>query len=188
MEFIYGTWHWSIAGFLIGLIMLLLTYFGKNFGMSSNLRTMCSMAGAGKFSAFFKLDWREQKWSLAVVLGAIVGGFVAYNFLSNGSGVQLNPLTINQLEALHIDAPNGKLLPDAIFSLEMMQTPKGFAILLLGGLLIGFGTRYAGGCTSGHAISGLSNLQLPSLVAVIGFFIGGLLMAHYLLPLIFKAA
>mgnify|MGYP003533553998 FL=1 len=147
---------------------------------------MCSMAGAGKFSDFFKFDWREQKWSLAIVLGAILGGFIAYNFLSDGSGVQLNPETITQLETLHIDAPNGKLLPDAIFSVEMMQTPKGFAILLIGGLLIGFGTRYAGGCTSGHAISGLSNLQLPSLVAVIGFFIGGLLMAHLLLPIIFN--
>lgn len=186
MEFIYGTWHWSISGFLIGSIMLLLTYFGKNFGMSSNLRTMCSMAGAGKFSDFFKFDWREQKWSLAIVLGAILGGFIAYNFLSDGSGVQLNPQTITQLQALQIDAPDGKLLPDAIFSIEMMQTPKGFAILLIGGLLIGFGTRYAGGCTSGHAISGLSNLQLPSFVAVVGFFIGGLLMAHLLLPIIFN--
>lgn len=184
MEYIYGTWHWSISGFLIGVIMLLLTYFGKNFGMSSNLRTMCSMAGAGKHSDFFKFDWREQKWSLAVVLGAIIGGFIAFNFLSNASGVQLNPQTISQLELLNIDAPNGKLLPNAIFSVEMMQTPKGFAILLIGGLLIGFGTRYAGGCTSGHAISGLSNLQLPSLIAVIGFFIGGLLMAHLLLPFI----
>ena len=147
---------------------------------------MCSMAGAGKFSDFFKFDWREQKWSLAIVLGAILGGFIAYNFLSDGSGVQLNPQTITQLQALQIDAPDGKLLPDAIFSIEMMQTPKGFAILLIGGLLIGFGTRYAGGCTSGHAISGLSNLQLPSLIAVIGFFIGGLIMAHFLLPIIFK--
>jgi len=154
--------------------------------MSSNLRTLCSMAGAGKFTDFFKLDWREQKWSLSVVLGAIVGGFIAYHFLSNGTGVSLNTDTITQLQAIGIEAPNGKLLPDAIFSIETLQTPKGFSILLIGGLLIGFGTRYAGGCTSGHAISGLSNLQLPSLVAVIGFFIGGLLMAHLILPLIFK--
>lgn len=186
MDLIFGTWHWSISGFLIGMIMLLLTYFGKSFGMSSNLRTMCSMAGAGKFSDFFKMDWREQKWSLAVVLGAIVGGFIAYHFISNGTGVNLNTDTISQLQTLGIDAPNGKLMPNAIFSVEMLQSPKGFAILMLGGLLIGFGTRYAGGCTSGHAISGLSNFQLPSLVAVIGFFIGGLAMAHFILPIIFK--
>jgi uncharacterized protein len=186
MEYLLGTWHWSISGFLIGMTMLLLTYFGKSFGMSSNLRTMCSMAGAGKFSDFFKMDWREQKWSLAVVLGCILGGFIAYHFLSNGTGVNLNPDTVAQLQIVSVDAPNGKLLPDALFSIETLQTPKGFAILLVGGLLIGFGTRYAGGCTSGHAISGLSNLQMPSLIAVIGFFIGGLVMAHFLLPLILK--
>jgi uncharacterized protein len=185
MEVILGTWHWAISGFLISIVMLVLIYFGKSFGMSSNLRTMCTMAGAGKFSDFFKLDWREQKWSLAIVLGAFVGGFIAFHFLSNGTGVNLNPETIQNLSLLHIDAPNGKLMPDAIFSIATLQSPKGFAILLTGGLLIGFGSRYAGGCTSGHAISGLSNLQFPSLVAVIGFFIGGLVMAHFILPYIF---
>ena len=185
MEVILGTWHWAISGFLISIVMLVLIYFGKSFGMSSNLRTMCTMAGAGKFSDFFKLDWREQKWSLAIVLGAFVGGFIAFHFLSNGTGVNLNPETIQNLSLLHIDAPNGKLMPDAIFSIATLQSTKGFAILLTGGLLIGFGSRYAGGCTSGHAISGLSNLQFPSLVAVIGFFIGGLVMAHFILPYIF---
>ena len=188
MEIVFGTWHWAVSGFLIGMVMLLLIYFGKSFGMSSNLRTMCTMAGAGKFSDFFKFDWREQKWSLAVVLGAFVGGFIAFYFLSNGTGVNINPDTVSQLQTLGIEAPNGKLMPDAIFSVETLQTPKGFAILLIGGLLIGFGTRYAGGCTSGHAISGLSNFQGPSLVEVIGFFIGGLAMAHFILPLIYKTA
>jgi uncharacterized membrane protein YedE/YeeE len=185
MDFLYGTWHWAISGFLIGLIMLVLVYFGKSFGMSSNLRTLCTIAGADKFSDFFKLDWREQKWNLAIVLGAILGGFVAYHFMQNGTEVAINPETINQLSTMHIDAPNGKLVPDALFSVNAMLSLKGFILLFLGGLLIGFGTRYAGGCTSGHAISGLSNFQIPSLIAVIGFFIGGLLMAHLILPLLF---
>ena len=185
MEFLYGTWHWAISGFLIGLIMLVLIYFGKAFGMSSNLRTMCTMAGASKHSTFFDLDWKEQKWSLAIVVGAILGGFVAYHFLQNGTEVVINPETINQLITMNIDAPNGKLVPDALFSVETMMSMKGFTILFLGGLLIGFGSRYAGGCTSGHAISGMSNFQLPSLIAVIGFFIGGLIMAHLILPLLF---
>lgn len=185
MEFITNTWHWSVSGFLIGMIMLLLTYFGKSFGMSSNLRTLCSMAGAGKCASFFDFDWREQKWNLAVVLGAIAGGFIAYHFLGNPDNVAINPKTIVQLQTMGIDAPNGKLAPDAIFGMEAMFSGKGFLILILGGFLIGFGTRYAGGCTSGHAISGLSNLQLPSLIAVIGFFLGGLVMAHFLIPLIF---
>lgn len=181
----YGTWPWYISGFLIGAVMLALIYFGKSFGMSSNLRTLCTIAGAGKKVDFFNFDWREQKWNLAVVFGAILGGFVAVHFLSDGSGVALNPKTIEQLAAMNIEAPNGKLGPDSLFGWEAIQTPKTFLILLFGGLLIGFGTRYAGGCTSGHAISGLSNLQKPSLIAVIGFFVGGLIMAHFLLPLIF---
>lgn len=181
----YGTWPWYISGFLIGAVMLTLIFFGKSFGMSSNLRTLCTIAGAGKNVDFFKFDWREQKWNLAVVFGAILGGFVAVHFLSDGSGVNLNPKTIEQLAAMNIEAPNGKLGPDSLFGWEAIKNPKTVLILLFGGLLIGFGTRYAGGCTSGHAISGLSNFQKPSLIAVIGFFIGGLIMAHFLLPLIF---
>jgi len=185
MNIIFQTWPWYISGFLIGMIMLSLIYFGKAFGMSSNLRSLCSMAGAGKYVSFFDFDWKSQRWNLVVVLGAMLGGFVAVHFMSDPSNVDINPNTIAQLAQLGIDAPNGKLMPDALFGTQIWQSPKSILILLIGGILIGFGTRYAGGCTSGHAISGLSNLQLPSLKAVIGFFIGGLIMAHFLLPLIF---
>jgi uncharacterized membrane protein YedE/YeeE len=58
--------------------------------------------------------------------------------------------------------------------------------MVIGGFLVGFGTRYAGGCTSGHAISGLSNLQFASLIATIGFFAGGLIATHLLYPLLFN--
>jgi uncharacterized protein len=185
MEFLFKTWHWSISGFLIGVIMLALTYFGKTFGMSANLRNMCSAVGAGKNVSYFNFNWREQKWNLMVVVGAIFGGFVAYHFMSNPNNYCINPQTIQQLNAIGIDAPNGKIAPNTIFSLDSVLSLKGFLILLFGGFLIGFGTPYAGGCTSGHAISGLSNFQLPSLIAVIGFFIGGLLMAHFILPILF---
>jgi uncharacterized membrane protein YedE/YeeE len=185
MEFIYQTWPWYVSGFLIGMIMLSLTYFGKTFGMSSNLRTLCTMSGVGKRIAFFDFDWKSQRWNLIVVLGAMLGGFVAVHFMSDPSNVAINIKTIAQLEQLGIDAPNGKLAPDALFSNSSFSSPKNILILLFGGVLVGFGARYAGGCTSGHAISGLSNLQLPSLKAVIGFFVGGLIMAHFLLPLIF---
>ena len=185
MNIIFQTWPWYVSGFLIGMIMLSLIYFGKAFGMSSNLRSLCSMAGAGKYVSFFNFDWKSQRWNLVVVLGAMLGGFIAVHFMSDPSNVDINPKTIAQLAQLGIDAPNGKLMPDALFGTQIWQSPKSILILLIGGILIGFGTRYAGGCTSGHAISGLSNLQLPSLKAVIGFFIGGLIMAHFLLPLIF---
>ena len=185
MEFLKQTWHWSIAGFLIGLVLLLLTYFGKNFGMSSNLRSLCSMTGIGKRVAFFDWNWKSKIWNLVVVLGAMIGGFIAIQFLSDPSNVAISQDAIQQLNEMGIEAPNGKLLPNALFGNAAFSSAKLIFILIFGGFLIGFGSRYAGGCTSGHAISGLSTLQLSSLKAVIGFFIGGLVMAHFILPLIF---
>jgi uncharacterized membrane protein YedE/YeeE len=143
------------------------------------------MSGLGKKISYFNFDWKANQWNLIVVLGAILGGFVATHWMSDPTNVSINPTTIEQLAKLGIDAPNGKLAPDALFGNQIFVSPKSILILIIGGVLIGFGTRYAGGCTSGHAISGLSNLQLPSLKAVIGFFIGGLLMAHFILPLIY---
>lgn len=185
MEFFFQTWPWYVSGFLIGMIMLCLIYFGKVFGMSSNLSTLCSMTGIGKRVSFFDIDWKAQRWNLVVVLGAMLGGFFAVQFMGDPSNVAINPKTIAQLAQLGIDAPNGKLLPDALFANAVFGSPKTILILILGGVLIGFGTRYASGCTSGHAISGLSNFQIQSLKAVIGFFIGGLIMSHFILPLIF---
>lgn len=185
MDSITHTWPWYVSGFLIGMVMLLLNYFGKVFGMSSNIRTLCTLAGADKFAEFFRFDWKSQIWNLVVLSGAMLGGFVAVHYMSDPTNVDLNPKTIEQLALLNIDAPNGKLAPETLFGNEVFSSPKMLTILLIGGILIGFGSRYAGGCTSGHAISGLSNLQIPSLKAVIGFFVGGLIMAHFLLPLIF---
>ena len=185
MNIIFQTWPWYVSGFLIGMVMLSLIYFGKVFGMSSNLTSLCSMTGLGKRVPFFDFDWKSQRWNLVVVLGAMLGGFVAVHFMSDASNVGINPKTIAQLSQLGIDAPNGKLLPNALFGNDIFQSPKMIFILIIGGVLVGFGSRYAGGCTSGHAISGLSNFQLPSLKAVIGFFIGGLIMAHFILPLLF---
>jgi len=185
MEIITHTWHWSVAGFLIAAVMLLLNYFGKVFGMSSNLRSLCSMTGVGKKVSFFDWNWKSQIWNIIVVVGAMFGGFFAVHFLSDTSNVNLNPQTIIQLNGMGIDSPKGKLLPNVLFGNEIVQSPKMIMILLIGGLLIGFGSRYAGGCTSGHAIAGMSNFQLPSLKAVVGFFIGGLIMSHFILPLLF---
>lgn len=185
-EIFYETWPWYISGFLIGLIMLCLVYFGKVFGMSSNLRSLCAMTGVGKYVPFFNFDWKSQRWNLAVIAGAMLGGFVAVHYMSAPANVAINPQTVKTLEQLGIDTPNGKLLPDTIFGSDAMRAPKMVFVLLIGGVLIGFGSRYAGGCTSGHAISGLSNLQVPSLKAVIGFFVGGLIMSWYILPLIFN--
>lgn len=185
MEFILQPWPWYVSGPLLAMIMFILIYFGKTFGMSSNLRTFCTIAGAGKKTKFFDFDWKSQKWNLVVVLGAVIGGFVASTFLSNPVDIDLNPVTVEGLSQLGFDNAGKSLLPPELFSWDAAFSWKGLSILIIGGFLVGFGTRYAGGCTSGHAITGLSSLQLPSLIAVIGFFIGGLIMIHLLFPLIF---
>lgn len=158
--------------------------FGQSFGFSSNLRTICAAAGGGKVNSFFNFDWKRQSWNLLFLVGAIIGGFIAHNYLSDGQPVEISQSTIEDLSALGFSAPTS-MKPDELFSWEAVLSLKGFLILALGGFMVGFGSRYAGGCTSGHAISGLSNLQFPSLLAVIGFFAGGLAMTYFIFPLIF---
>ena len=186
MESLLQPWPWYVSGPLIALTMIFLVFFGKSFGMSSNLKTLCSMGGAGKYADFFKFDWKSERWNLTVVLGAIIGGFIAVRFLSDGSIINLSENTITDLNKLGFKNLGATILPPEIYSWDAVLSLKGIAILVIAGFLVGFGTRYAGGCTSGHAISGLSNLQLPSLFAVIGFFIGGLVMTFFILPLIFN--
>ena len=186
MNWIYDPWPWYVAGPLIAFTMFILLFAGKQFGMSSNLRTMCSIGGAGKVSDFFKFDWKAERWNLMVVLGAVIGGFIASLYLSDNT-VQINPEVAQKLSQDYgIESAGQAYLPPELFASEQLADPFVLAILILGGFMVGFGARYAGGCTSGHAISGLSNLQLPSLIAVIGFFIGGLVMIHFLFPLIFS--
>ncbi|MFD0862925.1 YeeE/YedE family protein [Sungkyunkwania multivorans] len=185
MKILYEPWPWYIAGPMIALVMFLLLMVGKNFGMSSNLRTMCTICGAGRNVDFFKFNWKAQRWNLVVVLGAIIGGFIASQFLSTDTAVAINPDVVANLNELGFESAGKAYLPTKLFDNSAFTDMKSLAILAIGGLLVGFGARYAGGCTSGHAISGLSNLQLPSLIAVIGFFAGGLFMIHVLFPLIF---
>ncbi len=184
IELIKHPWPWYASGAAIAVIMLLLIYFGKKFGFSSNLRTLCTIAGAGKTSKFFDFDWHEQRWNLLFLLGAIIGGYIAATFLKSDLPLQISNATIADLQKLGIPFDGG-LNPSSIYNWTFALSPKGLAILLGGGFMLGFGSRYADGCTSGHGISGLSNLQLPSLIAVIGFFVGGLIMTHLLFPLIF---
>ena len=185
MNWIFQPWPWYVSGPIIAIIMFLLLMVGKNFGMSANLRTMCTICGAGNTADFFKFDWKAQRWNLIVVIGAIIGGYIGSHFLSTDTAVAINPETISDLKTMGFDSAGKAYLPNKLFDLNALTNIKSLGILAIGGFLVGFGARYAGGCTSGHAISGLSNLQLPSLIAVIGFFIGGLTMIHFIFPLIF---
>lgn len=185
IEFISQPWHWAVSGAMIVFVMFLLLWFGGYFGVSSNLRTLCAIGGAGKNVSFFDFNWKDQIWNLVFISGAVLGGFIAYNYLPSPEPVQIAQATQDHLASIGIQTPQRVeegygFVPSEIFKGPLSASD--WIILLVGGFFIGFGTRYAGGCTSGHAISGLSNLQLPSLIAVIGFFIGGLLMAWLILP------
>jgi len=186
-------WPWYVSGALIVLVMQLLVFNGKSFGVSASMRAACSAMGAGKSVSFFDFDWKgSQGWNMLFITGAAIGGFISMQFLSGDEPMELGAKTIEYVESIGFSAPtatNGKtdLLPQEINDPNFVFSAKGLFILIFGGLLIGFGARYAGGCTSGHAISGLSQLQIPSLIAVIGFFIGGLTMTYFILPLLFGA-
>lgn len=184
IEYLSQPWPWYVSGPMIAFVMGLLLFVGKSFGVSDTLRTACAMGGAGKLSEFFNFDWRKHSWNLIFVLGAVIGGFIASTWLQQPDPIPLGQDTVTKLKEFGIQNPGDDYLPEEIFSWKGFFTLRGFIMLVIGGFLIGFGARYAGGCTSGHAISGLSNLQLPSLIAVIGFFIGGLFMTHVLLPVI----
>jgi uncharacterized membrane protein YedE/YeeE len=182
-DLIRQPWPWYVSGALIALVMALMLYFGKSFGVSANFRTVCSALGAGKNVSFFRFDWKSQIWNLVFLVGAALGGALVYYFLSDNSAPAISPSTVQDLTALGI-APPTSPQPAELFGPESLSSLKGFLLLFGGGILVGFGARWAGGCTSGHAISGISALQVPSIVAVVGFFIGGLLMTHILLPII----
>ena len=184
MEWIVEPWPWYVAGPLIALTMFALLLAGRRFGMSSNLETVCTIGGAGKFSNYFQTNWRQKSWNLVVIAGAAVGGYLSTTFLSNNT-VNINDDVVQKLKTYGIESGDQAYLPPELFATAELSDPKTLLILLIGGFLVGFGARYAGGCTSGHGISGLSNLQSASLVAVIGFFLGGIIMVHLLFPIIF---
>lgn len=187
IQWISEPWHWAVSGTGLAVVMFLMLWYGNRFGVSSNLRTLCTLCGIGKDIDFFKFDWKEYSWNLLFIIGAVIGGFIAANVLPASEPVQISNETQIWLQNIGIHTPttmeegNG-FVPAEMYDLTGDFGIKNFLLLVITGLLVGFGTRYANGCTSGHAISGLSNLQLPSLIAVIGFFIGGLTMTWLLLP------
>ncbi|WP_293299216.1 YeeE/YedE thiosulfate transporter family protein [Pedobacter sp. UBA4863] len=183
IDFLKQPWPWYVAGPLIGLTVPILLIIGnKTFGISSSLRHICASCLPANIS-FFKYDWKKEAWNLFFVLGIFLGGFIAVNLLANEQPVAINPNLAKELAGYGITNFNN-LVPQDIFNWSAVFTLKGFLLMVVGGFLVGFGTRYAGGCTSGHAIMGLSNLQWPSLVATICFMVGGFIMANLILPLI----
>jgi uncharacterized membrane protein YedE/YeeE len=183
IESITQPWPWYTAGIIIGLIVPTLLILGnKHFGISANLRHMCAACFPSNIP-FFKYDWKKESWNLFFISGIFIGGFIAANYLGSDAPIVIHPDLQEELATYGITDLSG-MVPAQLFALHDVFTLRGFIMMVGGGFLVGFGTRYAGGCTSGHAIMGLSDLQWPSLVATICFMIGGFVMANLILPFI----
>lgn len=185
MNWINQPWPWYIAGPLIGLIVPTLLLIGnKAFGISSSLRHICAACIPANIP-FFKYDWKKESWNLFFVGGILLGGILTSMLIPNSGPVEVNPKLAEELAGYGITDYSG-LVPNQLFNWNTLLTIKGIMMIVVGGFMVGFGTRYAGGCTSGHAIMGLSTLQWPSLVATCCFMGGGFLMANVILPIILK--
>jgi uncharacterized membrane protein YedE/YeeE len=183
LDILKNPWPWYVAGPLIGLTVPVLLIIGnKAFGISSSLRHICAACFPANIP-FFKYEWTKEVWNLFFVGGILIGGFLAASLLANPNPVQIHPDLASELSTYGITNFES-MVPVDVFNWSALLTLKGFIIMVIGGFLIGFGTRYAGGCTSGHAIMGLSTLQWPSLIATCCFMVGGIIMANFILPVI----
>ena len=177
-------WPWYVTGPLVGLVAVALLVIGnKPFGMSTNLRHLCAAVLPGRPS-YFQYDWRRSGlWNLVFVVGVVAGGFIGGVLLKNPDPVGITPQARGSLAALGIHEFTG-LVPAHLFTWRALLSLRGLVMFVGGGFLVGFGTAYAGGCTSGHGISGLADRQLASLLAVVSFFAAGALTSAFLLPLL----
>lgn len=185
IEILKQPWSWYVAGIIIGLIVPALLLLGnKHFGISANLRHACAACFPDNIK-FFKYDWKKEAWNLFFVTGILIGGFLTAQFLTNPNSIEVAPALVAELKDYGITDTAG-FLPSELFSWNSLFSLRGLVMLVGGGFLVGFGARYAGGCTSGHSIMGLSNLQVPSLIATVSFMIGGFIMANLLLPFLLR--
>lgn len=186
MQAVLGPWPWWIAGPVIGATVPILLWLGnRQLGLSSNLRHLCAATLPGK-PEFLRYDWRAAgAWNLSFVAGVLLGGFIAVRFLGAGE-VAFSDATREGLMALGLADFSG-LAPAELFAPDRLLSPRTLVFLIGGGLCIGFGTQWAGGCTSGHGLAGLANLEAASLIAVLGFFAGGLIGAHLIVPTLLRA-
>lgn len=181
LSFLQQPWPWYVAGPLIGLLVPALLLTGnKTFGISANFRHICAACAPANIP-FFNYNWKKESWNLVFALGILAGGAIAAYFLSSGEPAAIHPALAAELSQYGV-RPEAAIVPSALFGIDQIFTVRGLVLMVGGGWLVGFGTRYAGGCTSGHSIMGLSSLQWPSLVATVAFMAGGFLMANFILP------
>lgn len=184
VEWISMPWHWAVGGLAIALLSVAMTLMGRKFGVSSAFKVLCAYAGAGKKIPYFDINLKDNRWLMTFIAGGILGAMISVQYLRSPEPVAISQSTIDYLSGLGIAYPESDetglgFVPTVLFNFANW---KGVVLALLGGFFVGFGSRYGEGCTSGHAITGLSHLSLPSFITVVGFFIGGLFMTWFVLP------
>ena len=185
LEVFKQPWPWYVAGGLIGLIVPALLLLGnKHFGISANLRHACAACFPANIK-FFKYDWKKEAWNLFFVGGIFIGAIIATTLLADPNPIQVDPRLTQELAGYGI-TDYSNMVPKDLLSWEALFTTRGIIMMVAGGFLVGVGTRYAGGCTSGHAIMGISDLQMPSIIATCCFMAGGFIMANFILPIIMR--
>jgi uncharacterized membrane protein YedE/YeeE len=149
--------HWAVAGAAIALItLLLLLLLNRRLGISTGFEDVCSLVVRNAY--FSRASVREsRRWRLPFLVGLVAGGTLSA-LSTGGWGLTWQA---GMLDAVLPGGTAGKV-----------------AWMFVGGLFIGFGTRLGGGCTSGHGIFGLSNLERPSLVTTLSFMAGGIVTTH----------
>lgn len=178
-------WPWYVAGPLIGLYVPVVYWLvNRHFGVSSSLRDICATVAPKRFR-YFDYNWREYLWRVFFVAGIALGGFIGATLLKNPGPVEIAGRVKQTLSSYGVKDYSA-LVPLNFFSWESLLTTKGFVLVVVGGFLVGFGTRYADGCTSGHTIHGVANFHRSSIIASLCFFIGGLFTSYVVLPLILK--
>ena len=173
---------WYVAGPLIGLFVPLMLLVGRRrFGVSRSLRHVCAATIPGR-AEYFRYDWkREGAWNLVFVAGLLAGGFVAVHLIGHSERMGLSSEAVATFRTLGLSDLTG-FVPREVFSWSNLSGVAGFVSMVVGGFLVGFGARWAGGCTSGHSITGIAELQPSSIVATICFFIGGLIVTWFITP------
>ncbi len=185
LDFLRSAWPWYVGGPLLGLMVPLLLFFAnKHFGVSSSFRHICAATLPLK-AEYFKYNWKDKLWSLVLIAGIISGAAIAVLFLDGDKMPQISAESEKLFTSWGISRFY-RLQPAEIFAPENVLSLQNLILLIAGGFLVGFGARYAGGCTSGHAIMGLSLVNIGSLFAVLGFFAGGIIVSRFILPLIFR--
>jgi len=174
-------WPWYISGPLIFATLAMLVLLGRRFGVSSNLESICTLAGAGRVAPHFRFNWRDRAWNLVFILGAMTGGLLTHVLGAADRVVPISPRTVAHLASWGFAHDTG-FAPASLMGAAALSSPIAWGLLGVGGFLVGFGTRWANGCTSGHGVSGLADLQRGSLIATVAFFTSGLVVTNFILP------